>query len=56
MYENQKKKYNKLNLIKKKYMDLLKDPTNDRMVKTLKPPPHRPLSRNLMFPEKLKSF
>ena len=36
-------------------MDLLKDPVNDRMVKTLKPPPHRPLSRNLMFPDKLKS-
>ncbi|KAM3137460.1 Serine/threonine-protein phosphatase 2B catalytic subunit alpha [Paramecium bursaria] len=36
-------------------MDLLKDPSNDRMVKTLKPPPHRPLSRNLMFPEKLKN-
>lgn len=36
-------------------MDLLKDPANDRQVKTLKAPPHRPLSRNLMFPDKLKS-
>ncbi|CAK75018.1 unnamed protein product (macronuclear) [Paramecium tetraurelia] len=36
-------------------MDLLKDPVNDRQVKTLKPPPHRPLSRNLMFPDKLKN-
>lgn len=37
-------------------MDPLKDPSNDRQVKTLKPPPHRPLSRNLMFPDKLKSI
>ena len=36
-------------------MDVLKDPANDRSVKTLKPPPHRPLSKNLMFPDKLKS-
>lgn len=37
-------------------MDLLNDPANDRHVKTLKPPPHRPLTKNLMFPEKLKSI
>ncbi|CAK80679.1 unnamed protein product (macronuclear) [Paramecium tetraurelia] len=36
-------------------MDLLNDPANDRHVKTLKPPPHRPLMRNLMFPDKLKN-
>ncbi|CAD8124068.1 unnamed protein product [Paramecium sonneborni] len=36
-------------------MDILKDPANDRQVKTLKPPPHRPLSKNLMFPDKLKN-
>jgi serine/threonine-protein phosphatase 2B catalytic subunit len=36
-------------------MELLKDPSNDRAVKTLKPPPHRPLSRQLMFPDRLKS-
>lgn len=35
-------------------MDLLKDPAGDRSVKTLKPPPHRPLDRKLIFPEKLK--
>ena len=37
-------------------MDLLKDPANDRYVKTLKPPPHRPLMKSLMFPDKLKSI
>ena len=36
-------------------MDPLKDPANDRAVKTLKPPPHKPLAKNLMFPDKLKS-
>ncbi|CAD8181791.1 unnamed protein product [Paramecium octaurelia] len=36
-------------------MDSLKDPANDRYVKTLKPPPHRPLAKNLMFPDKLKN-
>lgn len=35
-------------------MDLLKDPSNDRVVKTLKPPPHRHLDRKLMFPDRLK--
>lgn len=37
-------------------MDPLKDPANDRHVKTLKPPPHRPLMKSLMFPDKLKSI
>lgn len=36
-------------------MDTLQDPANDRQVKTLKPPPHRPLSKNLMFPDRLRS-
>ena len=35
-------------------MDLLKDPVNDRMVKTLKAPPHKPLDQKLLYPEKLK--
>jgi serine/threonine-protein phosphatase 2B catalytic subunit len=33
----------------------LPDPNNDRAVKSFQPPPHRPLPRNLMFPEKLKN-
>nr|CAI44590.1 calcineurin-A2-2 [Paramecium tetraurelia] len=36
-------------------MELLRDPSKDRVVKTLKPPPHRPLSNQLMFPDKLKN-
>ncbi|CAK83580.1 unnamed protein product (macronuclear) [Paramecium tetraurelia] len=36
-------------------MELLRDPSHDRVVKTLKPPPHYPLSRQLMFPDKLKN-
>jgi serine/threonine-protein phosphatase 2B catalytic subunit len=35
-------------------MDSLKDPVNDRQVKALQAPPHKPLSRALMFPDKLK--
>lgn len=35
-------------------MDLLKDPANDRAVKTLKPPPHRHLDKKVMFPDRLK--
>jgi len=35
-------------------MQLLLDPLNDRQVKTIKPPPHKPLSSELMFPAKLK--
>jgi len=30
-------------------MELLSDPTNDRKVKAVKPPPHRPLSKELMW-------
>jgi serine/threonine-protein phosphatase 2B catalytic subunit len=37
-------------------MDSLKDPSNDRIVKTLKPPPHKPLDRKIMFPDKFKGF
>jgi len=36
-------------------MDPLLDPLKDRVVKTVKPPPHRPLARNLMFPDRLKN-
>jgi serine/threonine-protein phosphatase 2B catalytic subunit len=36
-------------------MDTLQDPVGDRQVKTHKAPPHRPLSKQLMFPDKLKS-
>lgn len=37
-------------------MDTLQDPANDRQVKTHKAPPHKPLSRQLMFPDRLKSI
>lgn len=30
-------------------MELLNDPQNDRKVKNVKPPPHRPLSKELMW-------
>ena len=30
-------------------MDLLSDPLNDRALKSLKPPPHRPLDSNKLF-------
>ena len=36
-------------------MKALSDPANDRGVKHVKPPPHRPLTRELMFPPELKS-
>jgi len=36
-------------------MEALSDPNKDRVVKSIKPPPHRPLARNLMFPDKLKN-
>lgn len=36
-------------------MEPLKDPKNDRQIKQVKPPPHRPLDKNLMFPNKLKN-
>ena len=32
-------------------MEALSDPYNDRVMKTVKPPPHRPLSHNLMYPD-----
>ena len=35
-------------------MEVLLDPVGDRMVKTVTPPPHRPLSYELMFPASLK--
>lgn len=35
-------------------MEFLPDPLKDRVVKNLKPPPHKPLDRNLIWPEKLK--
>jgi len=35
-------------------MEPLIDPNKDRVVKTVKPPPHRPLARHLMFSEKNK--
>lgn len=35
-------------------MEPLNDPLKDRMVKQVKPPPHRPLDAKLMFPDKLK--
>lgn len=36
-------------------MEPLSDPKNDRQVKSLKPPPHKPLDKALIWPEKLKS-
>jgi serine/threonine-protein phosphatase 2B catalytic subunit len=35
-------------------MEPLNDPCNDRPVKTVKPPPHRPLSNALMYPDSSK--
>ena len=35
-------------------MEPLNDPLKDRMVKQVKPPPHRHLDAKLMFPDKLK--
>jgi serine/threonine-protein phosphatase 2B catalytic subunit len=37
-------------------MEPLADPVKDRVLKTVRPPPHRPLNRTLMFPEKLRSI
>ncbi len=37
-------------------METLNDPANDRIVKTVRPPPHKPLSHNLMWPIHLKSI
>lgn len=36
-------------------MEPLTDPTNDRRVKTVRPPPHKPLSKNLIWPAHLKN-
>ncbi|KAL4432241.1 hypothetical protein ABPG74_020209 [Tetrahymena malaccensis] len=33
-------------------MDPLSDPMNDRHIKSVRPPPHRPLSRSLIWPNK----
>lgn len=32
-------------------MESLSDPLKDRAIKQFKPPPHKPLSTNLMFPQ-----
>lgn len=37
-------------------MEPLNDPIKDRVVKNLKPPPHKPLDKALLWPEKLKSL
>jgi serine/threonine-protein phosphatase 2B catalytic subunit len=37
-------------------MEALADPLNDRQVKTVKPPPHRPLNTNLMYPDPCNSL
>jgi len=36
-------------------MEPLSDPCNDRQVKTVRPPPHKPLSKNLIWPAHLKN-
>ena len=37
-------------------MQPLLDPLNDRIIKQVKPPPHKPLNTELFYPEKLKSI
>ena len=37
-------------------MEPLSDPLNDRVIKTVKPPPHRPLTAKLMYPDASKQF
>ena len=37
-------------------MELLSDPCEDRQIPTVKPPPHRPLHPNLMYPNQGKDF
>ena len=37
-------------------MQPLSDPNNDRAIKTVRPPPHRPLDKNLFFPPGLKGI
>jgi hypothetical protein len=32
----------------------LSDPNNDRVVKTVRAPPHRPLDKHLFWPQQLK--
>ena len=36
-------------------METLIDPLNDRVIKTVKPPPHKPLDPKLMYPNPSKS-
>lgn len=36
-------------------MEPLCDPLNDRNMKTVRPPPHRPLARQLIWPNKNNS-
>lgn len=33
-------------------MELLPDPLKDRFVKTVEPPPHKPLNDNILWPGK----
>lgn len=35
-------------------MEPLSDPYNDRQIKTVKAPPHRPLESSLMYPAQLQ--
>lgn len=37
-------------------MELLPDPTKDRFVKTLTPPPHKPLAPSMLYPYSGKSL
>ena len=36
-------------------MEPLKDPKNDRKVKSVKPPPHKPIDGSLLFPSNKSS-
>ena len=37
-------------------MEMLPDPLDDRVMKDVLPPPHKPLARNKLFPKKSKSL
>jgi len=37
-------------------MEPLSDPDNDRAIKDIIPPPHRPLSTELLYPEKSNNY
>lgn len=36
-------------------MEPLNDPANNRKVKTVRPPPHKPLTKELLWPSHMKN-